>query len=108
MRREVCASESAALARLAELGEEALAAARSARTPVLVGRLTRAIDRSQLVVARIELRRPGGEACGIDVRADGTVLPFVGRWRRRALANPGTLAAALAALAERAGLDAPH
>jgi hypothetical protein len=47
------------------------------------GRMMRRIEPVQQVVARLELRGPGGLRAGIDVRGDGSSEGFTGRMRRR-------------------------
>lgn len=95
--RERSESLKAALERLSALLEPVVERARIAERPRLLGRLTREIPPAEIVYARLELRG-GGRPCGIDVRADGSVVPFSGRWRRQPLSAPTTPAGAIRAL----------
>jgi hypothetical protein len=47
--------------------------------------LSRTFDPVSQVAARAELAGPGGARAGIDVRGDGSLEAFVGRWRRTVL-----------------------
>jgi hypothetical protein len=71
--------------------EDALAALERARIELVDGAdakavgggLIRRIEPVQQVVARLELRGPGGMRAGVDVRGDGSSEAFTGRVRRR-------------------------
>lgn len=95
--RERTDSREAALERLGALLEPVVERARAAQRPRLLGRLTREIPAKEIVYARFELRG-AGRPCGVDVRADGSVVPFSGRWRRRPLSAPTTPKGAIRAL----------
>ena len=47
--------------------------------------LSRTVDPVSQVAARAELAGPGGARAGVDVRGDGSIEAFVGRWRRSVL-----------------------
>ena len=66
-----------------------LAAARDEqRAPLKV--LSREYDPVAQVIARGELRGPGGRRGGVDVRGDGSAEAWTGGWRRAVvLAEPG-------------------
>jgi hypothetical protein len=51
------------------------------------GTLIRRLEPVQIVVARLELSGPGQLRAGVDVRGDGSSEAFVGRLRRRVLAQ---------------------
>ncbi len=51
---------------------------------------TRRFEPAQRVGARLELRGPGRIRAGVDVHGDGSLVPHVGRLRRRRVAQlPG-------------------
>lgn len=58
---------------------------RGADAPAVGGSLIRRIEPVQQVVARLELKGPGGMRAGVDVRGDGSSEAFTGRLRRRLL-----------------------
>ena len=62
-----------------------LAAARDEQRPPLKV-LTREFDPVAQVVARGEIRGPGGRRGGVDVRGDGSAEAWTGGWRRNVVA----------------------
>jgi hypothetical protein len=63
--------------------------ARDADARPVGGALLRRLDPAQQVVARLELRGPGGLRAGVDVRGEGSTEAFTGRLRRQ-LVEPRT------------------
>ena len=61
---------------------EGLASAPERKTVTV---LSRTFDPVSQVAARGELAGPGGARAGIDLRGDGSIEAFVGRWRRSVL-----------------------
>ena len=70
---------------LASLEHEARELAGSADHRSYGGTLTRRLDPSRIVVARLELSGPRRLRAGVDVRGDGSSEAFSGRVRRRVL-----------------------
>ena len=68
---------------LAAIEEEGREFERSAGTGARGGTLIRKLEPVQQVVARLELRGPGGLRAGVDVRGDGSSEAFTGRVRRQ-------------------------
>jgi hypothetical protein len=56
---------------------------RGADASAVGGSLMRRLEPVQQVVARLELKGPGGLRAGVDVRGDGSSEAFTGRLRRR-------------------------
>jgi hypothetical protein len=56
-----------------------------AHAPAVGGRVLRKIEPVQQVVARIEVKGPGGVRAGVDVRGDGSSEGFTGKVRRRVI-----------------------
>jgi hypothetical protein len=80
--RERYAALDAAVGAVEERGRELQ---RGADARAVGGGLIRRIEPVQQVVARLELRGPGGLRAGVDVRGDGSSEAFTGRVRRRLL-----------------------
>jgi hypothetical protein len=57
--------------------------AREADARPVGGALMRRLEPAQQVVARLEVRGPGGVRGGIDVRGEGSTEAFTGRLRRK-------------------------
>ena len=53
------------------------------------GNLMRRFEPEQQVTARLELRGPGRLRVGVDVRGDGTAVPFTGRTVRKQITQTG-------------------
>lgn len=71
---------------LAELERRAGRVAAGARVPA-VDLGTRRYEPAQRVAARLELRGPDRVRGGVDVRGDGSLHPYRGRWQRREIAS---------------------
>jgi hypothetical protein len=50
---------------------------------VVGGSLMRRYEPQDQVTARLELRGPGQVRGGVDVRGDGSAIPYTGRWLRK-------------------------
>ena len=70
---------------LGALESEARDLAAAADEQPVGGTLIRRLEPVQIVVARLELRGPGGLRAGVDVRGDGSSEAFTGRVRRRVI-----------------------
>ena len=72
-------------AALEALEERARALSEEAEVPAIQPKLMRRFEPVQRVLARLELSGPQRLRAGIDVRGDGSVEGFTGRFRRRLL-----------------------
>jgi hypothetical protein len=76
-------------AALAAIEERSRALSERATTPAVQPKLMRRFEPVQQVLARLELSGPQRLRAGIDVRGDGSVEGYTGRFRRRLLEERG-------------------
>jgi hypothetical protein len=91
---------------LAAIEERGRALSERAAAPAVQPKLMRRFEPVQRVLARLELSGPKRLRAGIDVRGDGSIEGYTGRFRRRLLEERGgesTYAALRRALEGRAG-----
>jgi hypothetical protein len=82
VRRERFDDLAAALHALERRGHQLQGAADA---QVVGGSLVRRFEPHEQVTARLELSGPGGLRAGVDVRGDGSAMPYTGRVRRSAV-----------------------
>src|SRR3954468_12110927 len=74
---------------LAELERRGHALQGRADADLVGGNLMRRFEPEQQVTARLELSGPGRLRVGVDVRGDGTAVPFTGRMVRKQVPRGG-------------------